>query len=407
MSIKGFQIGEGSVQKYDYTELDNKPTVPVVDATLTTTGAAADAKATGDAVTELLSAISGVGSVPSAVRQAIYSLFNSAAYAETGLSGDIATIEAWASTVTALTVSPSTASISGTGTQQLTATTTPSGGTVSWESSDATVATVSSTGLVTGVGNGTTIITARSGDLSATCEITVSGFATLTGITAVYTQSGTVYDTASLDDLKSDLVVTATYDDSSTEVISSGYSLSGILSVGTSTITVSYGGKTTTFSVTVASTSIVDQDVTMGKSAQTILDQAITYDETAVYSFIYTFGSHTPIQTSTQPSAVVGPAASNGAIKGGAIQFAGSAGSWRYVLKGVGTSITLADGDVLAIVRDFEEKRTYVYLNGNLLTTSDEGPSYFRDTAKIYMGGDNAQMTVAPTHIKIVLGDLH
>ena len=161
MSIKGFQIGEGSVQKYDYTELDNKPTVPVVDATLTTTGAAADAKATGDAVTELLSAISGVGSVPSAVRQAIYSLFNSAAYAETGLSGDIATIEAWASTVTALTVSPSTASISGTGTQQLTATTTPSGGTVSWESSDATVATVSSTGLVTGVGNGTTIITAR------------------------------------------------------------------------------------------------------------------------------------------------------------------------------------------------------------------------------------------------------
>lgn len=57
MSIKGFQIGEGSVQKYDYTELDNKPTVPVVDATLTTTGAAADAKKTGDEIADLKSAI--------------------------------------------------------------------------------------------------------------------------------------------------------------------------------------------------------------------------------------------------------------------------------------------------------------------------------------------------------------
>ena len=60
MSIKGFQIGEGSVQKYDYTELDNKPTVPVVDATLTTTGAAADAKKTGDEIADLKSALSDV-----------------------------------------------------------------------------------------------------------------------------------------------------------------------------------------------------------------------------------------------------------------------------------------------------------------------------------------------------------
>ena len=72
-------------------------------------------------------------------------------------------------------------------------------------------------------------------------------------ISAVYTQGGTVYDTDSLDSLKSDLVVTATYDDTSTaEVPSADYTLSGLLTVGTSTITVSYGGKTTTFSVTVS-----------------------------------------------------------------------------------------------------------------------------------------------------------
>lgn len=75
--------------------------------------------------------------------------------------------------------------------------------------------------------------------------------ATLTSISAVYTQSGTVYDTDSLDVLKDDLVVTAHYDDSSTRTVTS-YTLSGTLTEGTSTITVSYGGKTTTFTVTVS-----------------------------------------------------------------------------------------------------------------------------------------------------------
>ena len=76
----------------------------------------------------------------------------------------------------------------------------------------------------------------------------------LVSISAVYTQSGTVYDTDSLDSLKSDLVVTATYSDSSTETLpSSAYTLSGSLTVGTSTITVTYEDKTTTFNVVVSS----------------------------------------------------------------------------------------------------------------------------------------------------------
>lgn len=75
--------------------------------------------------------------------------------------------------------------------------------------------------------------------------------AELVSISAVYTQSGTVYTTDSLDSLKADLVVTATYDDSTTATVTS-YTLSGTLTEGTSTITVSYGGKTTTFNVTVS-----------------------------------------------------------------------------------------------------------------------------------------------------------
>lgn len=74
----------------------------------------------------------------------------------------------------------------------------------------------------------------------------------LSSISAVYTQSGTVYTTDTLDSLKTDLVVTATYSDSSTQTVSAAdYTLSGELEVGQNTITVSYGGKTTTFSVEV------------------------------------------------------------------------------------------------------------------------------------------------------------
>ena len=60
-------------------------------------------------------------------------------------------------------------------TTSITATTTPSGGTVTWESSDETVATVSS-GTVTGVAAGEAVITARvaATGAAATCTVTVT-----------------------------------------------------------------------------------------------------------------------------------------------------------------------------------------------------------------------------------------
>ena len=74
----------------------------------------------------------------------------------------------------------------------------------------------------------------------------------LSSISAVYTQSGAVYDSDSLDSLKADLVVTAYYSDSSTTTVADAdYTLSGTLEPGTSTITVTYKSKTTTFTVTV------------------------------------------------------------------------------------------------------------------------------------------------------------
>lgn len=80
--------------------------------------------------------------------------------------------------------------------------------------------------------------------------VTVIEPVVVTSISATYTQTGTIYDVDSLDALRSDLVVVANYSDSSTVAVND-YTLSGTLTEGTSIITVAYGGKTTTFNVTV------------------------------------------------------------------------------------------------------------------------------------------------------------
>jgi len=92
--------------------------------------------------------------------------------------------------------------------------------------------------------------------MNASTTITVNAVTiNLVSISAVYTQSGTVYNTDTLDSLKSDLVVTATYDDSSTATVpSADYTLSGTLTERTSVITVTYEGLTSTFNVTVTRT---------------------------------------------------------------------------------------------------------------------------------------------------------
>ncbi len=84
--------------------------------------------------------------------------------------------------VTGVTVSPTTASINVGATQQLTATVAPSNATnknVSWSTSNAAVATVSTSGLVTGVSAGTATITVttQDGSRTATSAITVNAAA--------------------------------------------------------------------------------------------------------------------------------------------------------------------------------------------------------------------------------------
>lgn len=82
-------------------------------------------------------------------------------------------------------------------------------------------------------------------------ELITNLAATVTSISAVFTQgSAVVYDTDVLDTLRQYLVVTAMYSDGTSSIVSD-YELSGRLTEGTSTITVIYGGQTDTFTVTV------------------------------------------------------------------------------------------------------------------------------------------------------------
>lgn len=78
--------------------------------------------------------------------------------------------------VESVTVAPTQASLKSGEQKQLTATVLPEDAedkTVTWESSDESIATVDETGLVTAVAVGTATITAKSGEQQGTCEVTV------------------------------------------------------------------------------------------------------------------------------------------------------------------------------------------------------------------------------------------
>ena len=83
-------------------------------------------------------------------------------------------------------------------------------------------------------------------------------------IEAVFTQGTTViYDTTPLNDLKAYLTVTGYYNDGTSKEIRD-YSLSGTLTPGSSTITVTKGSKTTTFTVIVTAFWTYEWDYTKG-----------------------------------------------------------------------------------------------------------------------------------------------
>ena len=77
-------------------------------------------------------------------------------------------------TQSTISLSATTLTLASGANQTLTATTSPSGGTVSWRSSNTAVATVNSSGKVTAVGAGSCTVTAEYYSAEASCAVTVS-----------------------------------------------------------------------------------------------------------------------------------------------------------------------------------------------------------------------------------------
>lgn len=96
------------------------------------------------------------------------------------ITGDpsIQAVRGGPSKVNAVSVTPSSAAIEQGQTVQLTAKTKPPGSAVTWSSSNATVATVDQSGLVTGVAAGSATITASASGKSGTSAITVTAVPT-------------------------------------------------------------------------------------------------------------------------------------------------------------------------------------------------------------------------------------
>ncbi len=180
----------------------------------------------------------------------------------------VVTVETEIVSVTGVTVNPTTTTVLVANTQQLTATVVPTNATnqnVTWTSSDNSIATVGTNGLITGVSAGTATITATTDDggFTETCVVTVeTEIVSVTGVTVnpttatvlvVNTQqlTATVVPTNATNQN-----VTWTSSDNSIATVGTNGLITGV-SAGTATITATTddGGFTATCVVTVENTS--------------------------------------------------------------------------------------------------------------------------------------------------------
>ncbi|MBP9999051.1 MAG: Ig-like domain-containing protein, partial [Bacteroidales bacterium] len=187
-------------------------------------------------------------------------------------------------TVSAISLDKTSAQLKAGESVTLTATVNPSDATdktVAWSTSDATVATVSN-GVVTALKVGTATITAKAGEKTATCTVTVVATpvtsVTLSKTTAQLKAGETVTLTATVNPSDAtDKTVTWSTSDATVASVSNGVVTA--IKVGTATITAKAGDKTATCTVTVVATPVTS--VTLSKtSAQLKAGESVTLTAT-------------------------------------------------------------------------------------------------------------------------------
>ncbi|HEX7730865.1 MAG TPA: Ig-like domain-containing protein [Terracidiphilus sp.] len=189
--------------------------------------------------------------------------------------------------LTSIAISPNSASINTGSTIQFAVTGTFQDGSTkdvsalaTWSSSSASVASISASGLVTGVASGTSTITATENGLTATADVTVrSSTATLVSI-AVTPRTAIISAGAN-----QQFVATGTYSDGSTQTITSSVTwtssstsiatiaTSGLatgVAAGTSTVTATLGTVSGTASLTVSSSGVTLTSISVTPSTASI-----------------------------------------------------------------------------------------------------------------------------------------
>ena len=176
-------------------------------------------------------------------------------------------------TVKSISLSQTSASLGVDETMTLTATVSPDNAadkTVTWSTSDGSVATVNH-GVVTAKKIGTATITAKSGDKSATCSITVTA-TPVTSVTLSQTSASlkvgeTVTLTATVKpDNATDKTVTWSTSDGSVATVNNGVVTAK--KIGTATITAKSGDKSATCSITVTATPVTS--VTLSQTSASL-----------------------------------------------------------------------------------------------------------------------------------------
>ena len=204
----------------------------------------------------------------------------------TAKAGDVeatceVTVERAFVAVEEMTLGQATATLVEGETMTLVATVTPDDATeksVTWTSSDDAVATVDEEGVVTAISAGVAIITAKAGDVEATCEVTVeSAFVAVEEIvldqataTLVEGETMTLVATVTPDEATEKSVTWTTSDENVATVDEAGVVTA--VSAGVATITAKAGDVEATCEVTVESAFVAVEEITLDQTAATLVE---------------------------------------------------------------------------------------------------------------------------------------
>ena len=192
------------------------------------------------------------------------------------------TVTASAVPVTSISLDKTTLALAEQDTYQLTATVKPDNATdktVTWSTANAAIATVSDNGLVTAFAEGTTTITAKAGDKTATCTVTVSKkvipvtSVSLNKTSLALTEQETFQLSATVSpDNATDKTVTWSTANAAIATVSENGLVTAVAE-GSATITAKAGDKTATCAVTVSKKVIPVTSVTLNKTSLTLTEQ--------------------------------------------------------------------------------------------------------------------------------------